>query len=114
MILFAAVKVIRTEREKRLPGRERVKLEYRRLQKKAAKKNREFLSRRTLKEEIAWMSKHCRVAINDAQEEALYQVFFAKEIDYDCDRLSRELRKARQGRITGRDRANQVGMDSGS
>lgn len=114
VILFAAVKVIRTEREKRLPGRERVKLEYRRLQKKAAKKNREFLSRRTLKEEIAWMSKHCRVAINDVQEEALYQVFFAKEIDYDCDRLSRELRKARQGRITGRDRANRVGMDSGS
>lgn len=106
VILFAAVKVIRTQRERRLPGRERVKLEYRRLQKKAAKKNRDFLSQRTLKEEIAWMRQNCRVMINEAQEEALYQVFFAKEITYDCDRLSRELRKARQGKMAVRNCAD--------
>lgn len=93
--LFAAIRIIRKERERRLPGRERVRLEYGRLQKAAAKKNKDFLVQRTLKEQIAWMKEHCRVEINDEQEEALYQAFFGKVIDYDCDRLCRELRKSR-------------------
>lgn len=93
--LFTTIRIIRKERERRLPGRERVRLEYGRMQKAAAKKNKDFLTQRTLKEQIAWMKKNCRVEINDEQEEALYQAFFGKVIDYDCDRLCRELRNSR-------------------
>lgn len=95
VVSFAAVRIVRREREKRLPGRERIRLEYGRLQKAAAKKNKNFQTLRTLKEQIAWMKENCRVEINDEQEEALYQAFFGKEIDCDCDRLCRELRKMR-------------------
>lgn len=95
VVLFTAIRMVRKEREKRLPGRERVRLEYGRLQKAAAKKNKEFRTQRTLKEQIAWMKENSRVEIGDEQEEALYQAFFGKEIDYDCDRLCRELRKMR-------------------
>ena len=90
-ILFTAVRMVRKERERHLPGRERVRLAYRRLQKAAAKKDRDFLTQRTLKEQIAWMKENCHVEISGEQEEALYQAFFAKETDYDCDRLYREL-----------------------
>lgn len=96
VILFMAIRMIRKEKERRLPGRERVKLEYGRLKRAAAEKNRDFLTQRTLKEQIAWMRENCRVEISDAQEEALYQVFFAKEVEYDCDRLCRELKTGRR------------------
>lgn len=95
-ILFMAIRMIRKERERHLPGRERVKLEYGRLQKAAAKKNRDFRAQRTLKEQIAWMKENCRMQISDEQEEALYQAFFAKDINYDCDKLCRELRNSRR------------------
>lgn len=95
-VLFTAIRIRRREREKRLPGRERVRLEYRRLQKAAAKKSREFQTQRTLKEQIAWMREHCRAEINEEQEAALYQAFFGEVIDYDCDRLCRELRNSRR------------------
>lgn len=96
-IVLMAVWVVRKERERRLSGRERVKLEYGRLQRAAAKKNREFRSLRTLREQIAWMRANCRVEINEEQEEALYQVFFAEDIKYDCDLLCRELKDHRGG-----------------
>ncbi len=96
-IVLMAVWVVRKEKERRLPGRERVKLEYGRLQKAAAKKNREFWPLRTLREQIVWMRENCRVEINEEQEEALYQVFFAEDIKYDCDRLCRELKDNRGG-----------------
>ena len=96
VILFMVIRMIRRERERRLPGRERVKLEYGRLQRAAAKKNKDFLAQRTLKEQIAWMRENCRAEISDVQEEALYQVFFAKEMDHDCDLLCRELRNSRR------------------
>ena len=73
-----------------------MKLEYGRLQKAAAKKNRDFRAQRTLKEQIAWMKENCRMQISDEQEEALYQAFFAKDINYDCDKLCRELRNSRR------------------
>lgn len=95
IIAFMAVRIIRKERERRLPGRERVKLEYRRLQKAAAKKDKCFLKLRTLREQIAWMREKCSAKINDEQEEALYQVYFGKNVDYDCDKLCVELRTGR-------------------
>ncbi len=89
---FMVIRMIRREQERRLPGRERVKLEYGRLQKAAAKKNGQFLKQRTLREQIAWMRENCRIEISEDQERALYQAFFAEEIAYDCDKLCGELR----------------------
>jgi len=107
VIGFLAVRMIRKEKERRLPDRERVKLEYRRLQ-KAAGKDKAFLAQRTLREEIGWMRENCRADISKEQEEALYQVFFAKEIDYDCDRLCRELQNCRSRSIKKTARGHKV------
>lgn len=76
-------------------------LEYGRLQRAAARKNKDFLTQRTLKEQIAWMRENCRAEISDTQEEAFYQVFFAKEVDYDCDALCGELRNSRRSDSEG-------------
>lgn len=91
--LFAAVRLIAKEKEKRLPDRERVRREYGRLQMAAAKKKGCFDKQRTLQEQIAWMRENCHAKISGEQEKALYQVFFAEDIDYDCDKLCEELRK---------------------
>lgn len=94
VLFFTTIRVIRKEKERRLPGREHVRLEYGRLQQAAAKKNRQFETLRTLKEQIAWMKENCGVEISEEQEKALYQVFFAKETEYDCDKLCEELRNS--------------------
>ncbi len=91
VILLMTIRTIRREKERRLPDRERVKLAYGRLQKAAVKKDRDFGMQRTLKEQLAWIRENCHVEISDEQEEALYQVFFAENIDYDCEKLCREL-----------------------
>ena len=101
VILFVAVRMIRREKERRLPGRERVKLAYGRLQRAAAKKDRDFGTRRTLREQIAWMRENCHMQISGEQEEALYQAFFAKDMDYDCDKLCGELRTALRASDSG-------------
>lgn len=100
-ILFAAVRLIKRERERRLPGRERVKLAYGRMQRAAARKSRDFGTQRTLREQIAWMRENCHMQISDEQEEALYQVFFAKDIDHDCDKLCGELRNSLRSSDSG-------------
>lgn len=100
-ILIVAVWMIRKERERRLPGRERVKLEYGRLKAAATKKNRDFGTQRTLKEQIAWMRENCHMQISDEQEEALYQAFFARDMDYDCDKLCGELRNSLRSSDSG-------------
>ncbi|MDE7177578.1 MAG: transglutaminase-like domain-containing protein [Lachnospiraceae bacterium] len=101
VILFTGIRMIRKEKERRLSGRERIRLEYGRLQKAAVKKSKDFQTLRTLKEQIAWMKENCRMQISDEQETALYQAFFGKEIDYDCDRLCRELRNSRRSNSCG-------------
>lgn len=94
--LFMAVGMIRKEKERHLSGRERVKLEYGRLQRAAAKKNGNFQAQRTLREQITWMKENCGAEIGEEQEKALYQAFFAEETGYDCDRLCGELRRIRR------------------
>lgn len=94
--LFMAVRMIQKEKERHLSGRERVKLEYGRLQRAAAKKSGSFQAQRTLREQIAWMKENCGAEIGEEQEKALYQAFFSEETGYDCDRLCGELRRVRR------------------
>ncbi len=95
VVLFLAIQIGRKEKERRLSDRERVKREYGRLQRAAAKKSRDFLKQRTLAEQIAWMRANCGMEISEAQEKALYRVFFAKEAGDGCDMLCGELRRIR-------------------
>lgn len=96
VIVFMVIKIVQKEKERRLSGRERVKLEYVRLQKTSAKKSNSYGTLRTLKQQIGWIKEHYPVEISDELEESLYQVFFAKDIDCDCDKICRELRKIRR------------------
>lgn len=54
-----------------------------------------------MKEQIAWMKENCRAKISDEQEEALYQAFFAENINYDCDKLCEELRNSLRASDSG-------------
>lgn len=95
LLALGALSLLRIHREKKLSGRERVRLEYRRLQSRLSRKYRDYRKLRTLREQLDWMRVHCRAEIGEEMEEALYQVYFAKEITCDCEMLCRQLRKLR-------------------
>lgn len=87
------VHLVRAYRESKLPGRERARLEYGRIQTYLGKKHSDYRKLRTLREQIDWVRHHSRLEIDGLQEEALYQVYFAENVDYNCDELCRQLRK---------------------
>lgn len=93
LIGWWTVHLIRAYRESKLPGRERVRLEYGRLQSCLGKKYLDYRKLRTLREQLDWVRSHSRLEIDGTQEEALYQVYFAENVDCDCDELCRQLRK---------------------
>lgn len=90
------VHLVRAFRESKLPGRERVRLEYGRIQSYLGKKHLDYRKLRTLREQIDWVRTHSRLEIDGAQEEALYQVYFAENVDCDCDELCRQLQKMKK------------------
>ena len=89
------VHLLRAYRESKLPGRERVRLEYGRLQSYVSRKYRDFRKLRTLREQLDWIRYHMRLEIDNEQEAALYQVYFAEDVGCDCDELCRQLKKMR-------------------
>lgn len=93
LIGFGGAVLRRGHQEKMLPGRERVKLEYRRLCSCLEKKHGDYRRLRTLREQLDWMREYGRMEINAEQENALYQVFFAEKTDFDCEQLYMQLRK---------------------
>lgn len=90
------VHLVRAFRESKLPGRERVRLEYGRLQSCLGKKYLDYRKLRTLREQLDWVRSHSRLEIDGTQEEALYQVYFAENVDCDCDELCRQLQKMKK------------------
>lgn len=92
---FCAAYLLRTQREKKLSGRERVQLEYGRIQSYLSRKYGDYRKLRTLREQLCWIRSHSRLQISNEQEEALYQVYFAESVDYDCEELCRQLKKMR-------------------
>lgn len=77
-VALMAIRMIRREKERRLPDRERVKLEYGRLQKAAAKKNGQFLKQRTLREQLVWMRENCHIEISEDQRGRFIRRFLRK------------------------------------
>ena len=96
LIALWTVHLVRAFRESKLPGRERVRLEYGRIQSYLGKKHLDYRKLRTLREQIDWVRAHSRLEIDGAQEEALYQVYFAENVDCDCDELCRQLQKMKK------------------
>ena len=85
--------LLRVYRESKLPKRERVRLEYGRIQARLSRKHQDYRKLRTLKEQLDWMREHGRLAIDEEKEESLYQVYFAQHANCDCEELRRQLRK---------------------
>lgn len=82
-------------RQKKLSSRERARLEYGRIQSYIVKKNWNYRKLRTLKEQLDWIRDNSRAEISEELEKALYQVYFAENVDYDCEELCRRLRQLR-------------------
>ena len=95
LIGFCILMLVRAHREKMLPGRERVKLEYGRICSCLNKKYGDYRKLRTLREQIDWIRDYGQMNISKEQETDLYQVFFAERADCDCDQLYTQLRKIR-------------------
>ena len=96
LIGLGAAGLRRTLKERRLPARERVKLEYGRILSYLAKHHPNYQRLRTLQEQIEWIRRHSRREITDEQADALYQIYFAENVSCDCDALFRQLRKIRK------------------
>ncbi len=98
---FGIVNGARAVRERKLPGRERARLEYGRLQSYLGRKHPEYRKLRTLREQLDWMKDHGFPGIGEEQEKTLYQAYFAESADEkDCEELRRQLKKLR-GRRAG-------------
>ena len=87
--------LIRIYREKKLSGRERVRLEYGRIQSYLSRRHDGYRRLRTLHEQLDWLRNNRRLEIKDEQEDALYQVYFGENTSYDCEDLYRQLQKIR-------------------
>ena len=95
LIGLCTVYIIRAYKESKLPGRERVRLEYGRIQKYLGRKYRDYCKLRTLREQLDWMRDNSRLEIEEQIDEALYQVYFAENAECDYEELCRRLRKMR-------------------
>ena len=95
LIGLLTVYLLRTYRERKLPGRERVRLEYGRIQAYLSRKHESYQRLRTLHEQLDWIRDNRQLEINDEQEDALYQVYFGENVSCDCEVLYRQLQKIR-------------------
>ena len=103
-IFFLARWGLVRRRESKLPGRERVKLEYGRLTKYLKDRDEGFLKLTTPKEELAWMQEHYKAVMPEGLCEELYATFFAPERERDygellgqLSKLKKDVRKVRHG-----------------
>jgi len=88
--------ILKIRRERKLSERERVQLSYEKLLQSLKHKNKEHFKLRTVAQQINCMRQTYGLVITQEQEQALYQVYFAPEIEYDCEKLRSELIKLRR------------------
>lgn len=93
---FVARWEIRRIREARLPGRERVKLEYGRLTGYLKDRNADFQKLTTPEEELGWLQEQYGVKLPEGLTGELYDVFFAPERERDYDGLLGQLARLRK------------------
>lgn len=88
--------LIRRARERALSDRERVRLAYERLIQCLVRKNKYHDKLCTPAKQLECMREEYGLEITEEQEQALYQVFFAPEVSYDCCKLQEELVKMKR------------------
>ncbi len=102
ILIAGGLYFLRVQREKKLPGRERVKLEYGRVCDCLNRKYRDYRRLRTLREQLDWIREYGQ-PIDEEQETDLYRIFFAEDCSCDYDLLCGQLRKIknqfRYGRV---------------
>ena len=76
MVIFSGMYLSRMRRERALPVRERVQLEYRRTRENVQRKHKSFAGYRTLKEQLDYMRSEYGITVSEAEEQTLYQAFF--------------------------------------
>lgn len=82
VLFFIGRKIYRWRKDAALTPKERVAKNYRLLIKTTERKRKEFVSYRTVKEQMEWIRVHYRVEeINDEFVEKLYVIFFAPETE---------------------------------
>lgn len=89
-------KALEKERERRLPERERAKLEYRRLTEGLSGREPEFAALTTPAQELDWIRKNCGPEIPEGLEDRLYRAFFAPDGQQDYQTLRIELAELRR------------------
>ena len=86
----------RIYRLKKLSSRERARLEYGQIQSYLVKKHWNYRKLQTIQTQLGWIRDNCRTEISGELEKALYQLYFAESVDYDCEELYRQLRRIRK------------------
>ena len=81
LILLSVGTMIRLRKERSLPLRNQVQLEYVKLKQDLSRKHKEFDRRRTVKEQLNFVRGLYGEDIPEEQEEMLYQTFFGQEAD---------------------------------
>ncbi len=90
-VIISASRIRRIKREQAMSDRERVQLEYSRLQQGLVRKNKANKSLQTIAQQVNCMREVYGMEITKEQEEALYQAYFGPRISYDCVLLRKEL-----------------------
>ncbi len=96
LVLYMLAKyLLRMYRESRLSERERVKIEYAKIQACLGRRSEEYAKLRTIQEQLEWMKRHNCSVVGSAEEQALYEAYFADQVHYDCRQLRRSLHRLR-------------------
>lgn len=95
-IAMVSMYLRRRYRLKKLSSRERARLEYGQLQSYLVKKHWNYRKLQTIQTQLGWIRDNCSTEISGELEKALYQLFFAESVDYDCEELCRQLRQIRK------------------
>lgn len=91
VILLIVRLVLVLKRENALSDRERVQVVYGRLLQCLKRKNKEHAKLCTVAQQLHCLRETYGLQITEEQEQALYQVYFAPEVSYDCKRLRSEV-----------------------
>lgn len=84
-------------RESKLPGRERVRLEYGRLTAPLKEREETFAVLTTPREELEWIRQWCQVDVPEKLQDDLYRIFFAPEEERDYESILRQVADIRKG-----------------
>ncbi|MBR1853948.1 MAG: transglutaminase domain-containing protein [Lachnospiraceae bacterium] len=96
LFLLGVGAVLRLRRERALPMRSQVQLEYGKLKRELSQKYEKFERNRTVKEQLDFVRGLYGEEISDAQEDALYQAFFGREAEGGYEETLAFLRQLRR------------------